>query len=274
MTQPILSEIYIYPVKSLAGINVLSWPINEKGLLHDRKWMLIDSNNHFLSQRHLPRMVLIKTEITDKELILSTKTSGNISLPLYPEDGDEINTTIWKDQCLAKTTSKIANQWLSDFLEIECKLVYQPENTVRSVDPHFAFTTDKVNFSDGFPFLIISQASMDALNQVLPSQIPIRRFRPNLVISNCNSYAEDSWREISINSITFRLPKPCSRCLVPTIDMNTAQTNKEPLSTLNHLRKWNKQVFFGQNALHNDTGELSVGNNVRIIRTGPNQPPI
>lgn len=274
MSHPVLSEIYIYPVKSLAGINVLNWPVTEKGLLHDRKWMLIDSNNHFLSQRRLPKMALIKTEIANEELILSSKTSGCISIPLYPEDGDQINTTIWHDQCLAKTTSKIADQWLSDFLNIECKLVYQPDETVRPVDPDYSIASDKVNFSDGFPFLIVSQASLDALNQVLHSQISIHRFRPNLVISNCDSYAEDGWREISINSIKFRLPKPCSRCSVPTIDLETAQTNKEPLATLNRLRKWNKQVFFGQNALHNNTGVLSVDNLVEINLRGSRQPPL
>lgn len=274
MSQPVLSEIFIYPVKSLAGIKVSKWPVNAKGLLHDRKWMLIDHNNQFLSQRSVPKMVLIKTQITDQELILSTSTSGSISLPLNPTDGNECLSTIWNDQCIAKSTNIKADQWLSNFLEIDCKLVYQPEETIRQVDPNFALSTDKVNFSDGFPFLITSEASLQELNKAMKLDIPMLRFRPNLVISNCESYAEDSWREISINQITFRLPKPCSRCAVPTIDIETATSNKEPLTTLNRLRKWNKHVYFGQNALHNDDGVLSIGNTVQIIRTGPRQPPL
>ena len=274
MTQPVLSNIFIYPVKSLAGIQVSNWPVNEKGLLHDRKWMLIDSNNQFLSQRRLPKMALLKTQITDCELILSSSTSGSISLPLNPDDGDDCNITIWKDQCSAKTTTKSADQWLSDFLSIDCKLVYQPDDVVRPVDPDYASATDKVNFSDGFPFLIVSEASLNSLNQAMGLQLPVQRFRPNLVISNCESYAEDSWREITINGIGFRLPKPCSRCSVPTIDIETAQTNKEPLTTLNRLRKWNKHVYFGQNALHNTQGELATGNTVEINQTGSRQPPL
>ena len=274
MIQPVLSDIYIYPVKSLAGIKVSNWPVNEKGLLHDRKWMLVDHNNQFLSQRRLPKMVLIKTQLTDSELILSTSTSGSISLPLYPDNGDDCNITIWKDQCSAKTTSKFADQWLSDFLGIDCKLVYQPDEVIRSVDPDYALATDKVYFSDGYPFLIVSVASLNALNQAMNLQLPMLRFRPNLVISNCESYAEDSWREITINGIGFRLPKPCSRCSVPTIDCETAQTNKEPLTTLNRLRKWNKHVYFGQNALHNTQGTLCTGNTVEIIQTGSRQPPL
>jgi uncharacterized protein YcbX len=274
MTQPMLSDIYIYPVKSLAGIKVSTWPVNEKGLLHDRKWMLIDGNNQFLSQRRVPKMVLIKTQIVDDTLILSTATSGSISLPLNPEGGDNINTTIWKDQCLAKTTRQEVDQWLSNFLDIECKLVYQPDDAVRPVDPDYSIATDKVNFSDGFPFLIVSEASLTSLNQEMDLQLPMQRFRPNLVISNCEAYAEDSWREIQINNIDFRLPKPCSRCSVPTIDIETAQTSKEPLTTLNRLRRWNNHVFFGQNALHNTEGELSIGNPVEIVQTGSKQPPL
>ena len=274
MSPPFLSEIFIYPVKSLAGIKVAKWPVNEKGLLHDRKWMLIDKNNQFLSQRRAPRMVLIKTQLTEKQLILSTSNSESISLPLFPTGGDNCLTSIWNEQCLAKTTSKYANQWLSDFLGLDCKLVYQDDDTIRPVDTNYANNTDKVNFSDGFPFLLVSEASLASLNQAMNLDLPMLRFRPNLVISQCESYAEDSWREISINSIQFRLPKACSRCAIPTIDLETAKTNKEPLKTLNRIRKWNKQVYFGQNALHNSTGELSIASPVKICQTGSNQPPL
>jgi len=271
---PILTDIFIYPVKSLTGIKVSTWPVTEKGLLHDRKWMLIDSHNQFLSQRRAPKMALINTQLTETELILSTETSGSISLKIDPQDGTEIISTIWNDQCPSKTMSKQADRWLSDFLDIECKLVYQPENVTRPVDPNYARSSDKVNFSDGFPFLITSEASLNSLNQAMELQLPMQRFRPNLVISQCESYAEDSWREISINNISFRLPKACSRCSVPTIDTETAQTGKEPLTTLNRLRKWNNKVYFGQNALHNNTGTLSVNSPVEINLTGSNQPPI
>ena len=274
INQPFLSEIYIYPVKSLAGIKVSNWVVNKRGLLHDRKWMLIDSDNKFLSQRRLPKMTLIKTQIIDNTLLLSTATSGSISLLLNPDDGEECVTTLWKDQCVAKTTTKEADQWLSDFLNIDCQLVYQPENSIRTVDQQYATPTDTVGFSDGFPFLITSEASLASLNEAMGLQLPMLRFRPNLVISQCESYAEDSWREITINNIGFRLPKPCSRCPVPTINLETAVRAKEPLATLNKIRRWNNRVFFGQNALHNVEGALSLGDVVTIEITGPRQPPL
>jgi len=272
MSPATLSDIYIYPVKSLAGIKVSKWQVNDKGLLHDRKWMLIDSDNQFLSQRRIPKMALIKTHLCENSLTLTTTTSGSVSLPLYPQNGEEIITTIWKDQCLAKTVSKDIDNWLSDFLDIQCRLVYQPDEIVRTVDQNYATSIDKVYFSDGFPFLIISDASLASLNHEMELQLPMLRFRPNLVISNCESYDEDSWRNISINNISFRLPKPCSRCTVPTIDLETAETSKEPLKTLNRLRKANNRVYFGQNALHDNSGELYIGCDVIINEIGSKQP--
>lgn len=274
MTHFILSQISVYPVKSLAGINATSWPVTEKGLQYDRKWMLIDHNRQFLSQRTLPVMALIKTELTDNNLILSAPGMENLPLPLVPVGGQIINSTIWHDQCDARSISIEADQWLSDFLKLDCRLVYQPDEIIRPVDSRYSQPNDKVAFSDGFPFLIVSENSLSDLNQQMQLNLSMSRFRPNLVISGCPGYAEDSWREISIGTIDFRLTKPCSRCSVPTIDPETAQTGKEPLTTLSRTRKWQNKIYFGQNALHDQCGQLTVGDTVRIKLTGEKQPPI
>lgn len=274
MTHIILSGIFVYPVKSLSGISANSWPITETGFQHDRKWMLIDNDRQFLSQRKLPKMALIKTALTDKNLILSAPDMENLPLPIDHVEGEIINSGIWHDQCAARSVSSEADQWLSDFLKQECRLVYQPDDVIRPVDPHYAKPSDKVAFSDGFPFLIISENSLAALNHQMQLNLPMTRFRPNLVISGCPAYAEDNWREISINSIDFRLPKPCSRCSVPTIDPETAQVGKEPLTTLNRTRKWQNKVYFGQNALHDQCGQLTVGDRIQIKLTGEKQPPL
>jgi len=274
MTHSTLSAINLYPVKSLAGISLTHWPVTKTGLLYDRKWMLIDEDAQFLSQRKLPKMALIKTALTDTHLILSASDMENLSLTLTPTGGDIINSTIWHDQCDARSVSREADQWLSRFLKLDCRLVYQPDEMVRQVDPNYANQTDTVAFADGFPFLIISENSLALLNQAMQLNLPMTRFRPNLVISGCPGYAEDSWREISIGAIDFRLTKPCSRCSVPTIDPETAQTGKEPLATLSRIRKWENKIYFGQNALHNQSGILSVGDTVHVKVTGTKQPPI
>ncbi|MDD1613607.1 MAG: MOSC domain-containing protein, partial [Methylococcaceae bacterium] len=166
------------------------------------------------------------------------------------------------------------DQWLSHFLNLDCRLVYQPDEMIRQVDPHYGKHSDNVAFADGFPFLIVSENSLVSLNREMQLNLPMTRFRPNLVISGCPGYAEDSWREISIGAIDFRLPKPCSRCSIPNIDPDTAQTGKEPLTTLNRIRKWENKVYFGQNALHNQCGTLTVGDTVHVKVIGTKQPPI
>ena len=274
MTDSTLSAIIVYPVKSLAGISVTSLTVTKTGLQYDRKFMLIDKAAQFLSQRKLPQMALIKTALTGHHLILSAPGMGNLSLPVSPTDGDIIKSRIWLDQCDAFSVSGEADQWLSSFLNQDCRLVYQPEEMIRQVDSRYGHHTDTVAFSDGFPFLIISENSLVSLNRDMQLSLPMSRFRPNLVIYGCPGYAEDSWREIRIGAIDFRLPKACSRCSVPTIDPETAQLGKEPLKTLNRIRKWENKVYFGQNALHNQCGQLTVGDAVHIKLTGAKQPPI
>ena len=274
MTHYTLSAITLYPVKSLAGISVSRWPVTKTGLQYDRKWMLIDQDRQFLSQRKLPHMALIKTALTDSHLILSAPGMESLELVLASTDGEIIDSTIWHDHCDARRVSAEADQWLSHFLKQDCRLVYQPDEMIRPVDPDYGRATDNVAFSDGFPFLIISENSLVSLNRDMQLNLPMTRFRPNLVISGCAAYAEDSWREISIGGIDFRLPKPCSRCSVPTIDPDTAQSGKEPLTTLNRVRKWQNKVYFGQNALHNQCGLLTVGDTVQVNVTGAKQPPI
>jgi uncharacterized protein YcbX len=271
---PTLSQIYVYPVKSLGGFPVAQWPVDKTGLQYDRKWMLIDETGKFLTQRRLPKMALIKTRIEEGLLWLQAPGHDEIALPLNSQEGEEITVKIWRDECIAKSTNQQADEWLSSFLSHPCRLVYFPETQVRQVDQDYAFATDQTAFSDGFPFLIISEASLQALNQAMSLNLSMIRFRPNLVVANCESYAEDYWRQITINTIRFRLPKACSRCSVPTIDPETALGGREPLVTLARLRRWQNDVYFGQNALHDDTGVLSVGSEVHLELTGDRQPPL
>ena len=271
---PILSQIHFYPIKSLAGIQVQRWPIDKNGLLYDRKWMLVDDQQQFLSQRRLPKMALITPRIERDQLIVSAPGQRDLRIPLQPAAGDSIEVAIWRDRCIAKTVSELANIWFSKFLQAKCQLVYLPDNSRRQVDQRYAMPSDQTAFSDGFPFLIVSENSLNELNTELPAPVGIERFRPNLVIADCDSYAEDSWRRISVNGIEFRLPKPCSRCSVPGIDPETGIGGEEPLATLSRLRQWENQIYFGQNALHDTDGELVVGNVVHILETGTPRPPI
>lgn len=270
----ILSQLIIYPIKSLAGIHLNHWQVTRTGLMYDRQWMLIDQEGQFLSQRRLPQMALFKTALNNTQLIISAPQQSDLAIELKPILGASVRCQIWHDQCTAHLISKQADEWFSATLNTDCRLVYLPHNEVRTVDQTYALATDQTAFSDGFPFLLVSDASLQSLNQAMQLELGMNRFRPNLVISGCEAYQEDSWREIKIGQIEFRLPKPCSRCSIPTINPDTGETSKEPLATLNRLRNWQNKVYFGQNALHNRSGVLQVGDSVEIIKTGEKQPPL
>lgn len=273
MPPPKLKDIYLYPIKSCAGIRVDQWPVTNKGLQYDRQWMIVDQNDQFLSQRKLPKMALIQSQFVDQQLVLSAPGMKEISFSLQPTDDTKtIIIKIWEDQCQAKLVSSELDEWLSDFLNINCKLVCQDKNSVRQVDPLYAHPQDQVYFSDGFPFLIISEESLADLNSRMPYKISMLRFRPNLVISGSKCYAEDLWREIKIGDISFRLPKPCSRCPIPNIDPETGVSSNETIKILNQYRRHDNKVYFGQNALHDNTGQLCIKDAVTILSSNTAQP--
>lgn len=274
MTTLLLKDIFIYPVKSLAGIRVAVSEVVATGLRYDRQWMLVDEHGAFLSQRRMPKMALIRTQLTSDSLILSAEGQSPLHIPIALQGDVMINVRVWADFCLARHVSAEADTWLSDFLCSKCQLVFLPDTEKRSVDLNYALPQDQTAFSDGFPFLIVSEDSLAMLNQTMPQPVEMARFRPNLVISGCDAFAEDSWRHIRIGSIDFRLPKPCSRCVIPAIDPQTGQVDKEPLATLNRIRKWQNKIYFGQNALHNQLGQLTVGDPVEVITSGEKQPPM
>ena len=274
MTPPRLAQIHIFPVKSLAGIEVDHWPVNRRGLHLDRHWMIIDQNGRFLSQRSLPQMALIKTNLDRERLTLSTKGMPNLTIPFEPSQPETVQATIWDDECTAQRVGQAADTWLSTVLKQTCRLVYLPDENRRSVDQDYAEREDEVGFADGFPFLLIGSASLDELNRRLVAPgIEMRRFRPNLVVQTDTPHIEDQWRRITIGEIPFRLPKPCSRCAIPTVDPDTGiRDGGEPIKTLATYRKENHKIYFGQNVLHDAVGALSVGEMVEVIETGIPQP--
>lgn len=271
---PFLSQIIIYPIKSLAGISVNQWPLVKTGLLYDRCWMLVDAQGEFLSQRRLAKMALIQTQIKDDHLWLHAQGHEPISMPLTPPNGELIDIKVWEYAGQGQTVSEALDKWFSQVLEHPCRLVYHPDNQIRPVDPDYAFNTDQTAYSDGFPLLIASDASLAELNQKSGLNIDMRRFRTNLVVTDCSAFAEDRWRKIRINAINFRLPKPCSRCAIPGIDPDSGESQKAVLAALADWRKHNNKVYFGQNLIHDSTGTISVGDAIEILTQAEPQPPI
>lgn len=266
-----ISELLIYPIKSLGAISVTETVVEGKGLRYDRRFMLVDPNGDFMTQRTNYQMALLDVAINETaELRVwhRHRPDDVLTLPLTiptQTEGAEppretIGVTIWDSSHVpALLVSAEADQWFSRVLEKPCRLVYMPETTHRDVDPAYAREQDAVSFADGYPYLLIGQASLDTLNQQLEEPITMLRFRPNIVVAGSLPYEEDAWQQFRIGDVEFFGVKPCARCVLTTIDPETGQKGREPLRTLATYRQWKHKILFGQNVLAKPTGALTLG---------------
>lgn len=261
-----LSEIWIYPIKSLGGIRLNEATVEERGLRYDRRWMVVDEEGRFLTQRTVHAMALMEVAPAPDGFLVTHRSfpEDRLTVPFEPVDKELVTVRVWDDTVEASTVSKAADQQLSRWLGREVKLVMMPEWSARRVDPDYAQQGETVSFADGYPLLVIGQASLDDLNSRLESPLSMRRFRPNLVVLHSPPYAEDSWTNIRIGSATFRGVKPCARCVLTTLDPDTGTPGPEPLRTLATYRKRNNKIYFGMNLLAR-AGHLAVGDQIELL---------
>ncbi len=263
----VVSGLYIYPVKSLGGISLVSAEVTSRGLQYDRRWMLVDETNTFLTQREFPRLALFNTALENDSITIfnADDKSDKIKLPLSPQPAPTIRVTVWEDACEAQVASDQVNEWFSRKLSIKCRAVYMPESTERKTDPAYSMTSNDItSFSDGYPILLIGQASLDDLNSRLEIPVPMNRFRPNIVFTGGRPYEEDEIKTFKINEAGFDAVKLCGRCIITTTDQETAERGKEPLKTLATYRTINKKVCFGQNIICSGSGPISVGDKINF----------
>ena len=263
MSQIRVSELYVYPIKSAAGWSLAAAEVQERGFAFDRRWMVVDDTGKFMTQRKHPKLALLQVAIASKQLRLTAP--GLSELVLSKDSTHTLTVEVWGDRCQAQAIHG-SQEWLSEYLEQPCQLVYMPNESDRPI--HHAELTQQpkpVSFADGFPFLLISQASLDDLNGRLDVPVPMNRFRPNLVVTGCAAFAEDTWQTIRVGEVTFRVAKPCSRCRVTTVDQATAAMGQEPLKTLSTYRLEHGQIWFGQNLWAENLGTIRVGDPVAIV---------
>lgn len=264
-----VAHLFVYPIKSLGGFSLQTAEITSTGLKHDRRWMLVDENNLFLSQRSHPQMALLQTAetATGIEVFHKNNLALSITLPFTNENTDTIKVQVWDDFCDAILVNNLCNEWFSDMLQINCKLVYMPDDSKRLVDKRYAGNEEITSFSDGYPLLMISQSSLDNLNEKLLEPLPMNRFRPNIVFTGGHAHIEDEMAVFTINEINFLGVKPCSRCVMTTINQQTSEKGKEPLTTLATYRMKNNKIYFGQNVLQQQNGFISVGDEIKILKS-------
>lgn len=206
--------------------------VEERGLQFDRRWMLVDEKNRFLTQRDFPKMAIIGVEILENGLRVLQNDNAKI-ISFEPQTNETASVKIWSSRCRARVYENETNQWFSEVLKTNCKLVLMPEETRRRVNYFYAVhKDDPVSFADGYPFLLIGASSLADLNPRLQMPVPMNRFRPNFVVEGSEAFAEDDWKQIKIGSSVFHVVKPCARCVITTIDQTLGDKQGVEPSTL------------------------------------------
>jgi uncharacterized protein YcbX len=256
-----VSAIFVYPLKACRGISVSSADVVERGFEGDRRWMIVDAADEFVTQRERPELAVVETRLAGDAIDLVAPGLPPLAVPRRHEAGPSRTVRVWRHWGHA-VEHEAGSAWFSRLLGDTHRLVYMPDDHLRRVNPDRAGHDHFVSFADGYPFLLVGRASLDDLNARLAAPVEIERFRPNLVVDGGAPYAEDGWARLAIGRLRFRGVKRCDRCAVTTVDPRTGVRGHEPLRTLATYRKQDGKVWFGMNLVHDDTGPLAVGDEV------------
>jgi len=265
-----IHSLHIYPVKSLAGHAVQSAELAQRGFVNDRRWMLVDETGRFISQRTHPALCRWQASVIGEDLVLQQlDTREELTITnAKDENGHWLDVQVWNDGFRARLVRSVTEEQLSNCLGFNCRLVYLSAASHRPVEEGYAKAGEEVSFADGYPYLITNTASLDDLNQRHGDTLSMERFRPNIVVAGKQAYEEDNWQGLKIGASIFRLPKPCSRCNMITIDPQTADKTPKVFQTLAAYRMQKRKVRFGMNACWEGTTteELKVGDTVLNIQ--------
>jgi len=262
-----VSNLTYYPIKACRGFDVTKAQVERMGLADDRRMMVVTPDGDFLTQREHPKLALVTPTLKDGSVTLSAPNFDSLQFEIK-KSGAVMPVNIWKSKGVsAIDQGNESAQWLSDWLGISARLAHVDSNFKRKLNSDYAVSADDhTGFADGYPILIISEASLRDLNSKLGAALPMNRFRPNIVVKDCEPFAEDTWKRIRIGDVEMALVKPCARCVVTTTDQDTLEKNKEPLKTLNTYRKQKGGAMFGMNVIPLNEGDARVGMSVEIIK--------
>ena len=261
-----LSEIWVYPIKSLRGIRLSEASVEVRGLKYDRRWMIVDENGIFVTQRTNPEMALLNVAFDPEGLLISHhyRSGDKILVPFEPTSTTSLKVKVWKDVVTARTVCDRLDAWISQQLGKKLRIVEMTEYSHRKINPVFAYENEQLSFADDFPYLLISEASLGSLNTQLTVPVGMDRFRPNFVIASTQPFEEDCWKGIKIGDLTFRIASSCERCVLVNVDTETGVKSREPLRTLARFRQIEKKVLFGQNLISITQGIVREGDLVEV----------
>jgi uncharacterized protein YcbX/ferredoxin len=266
---PSLQSLHIYPIKSAAGIALSNSWVDDFGLSFDRRFVLTDPSGLFITARTEPTLCLIKVNLSEQGLILTAPDMPALHISYHMLSKVYKDISVWDDGIKAQYGHKNYDLWFSQYLNKPCQLLYFGEQSQRYVrNSH-----KQVAFADGYPLLLLSQASLDDLNRKMSLQlnqsVSMSQFRPNLVVDHCDAFAEDTWQHIRIGEVEFEISKPCSRCIFTTVDPKNAEKHpqQEPLTTLKNYRQVaSGDVMFGQNLIALNQGSIKQGDEIVILK--------
>ena len=262
-----LGALHRYPVKSLRGESLTRTLVEPWGLEGDRRWMMVDDTGRAITAREVNAMVLLRPEITASGLRLHAPGRAEPRDVALPDPAVQVPVSVWGSHLTASPTDRDTALWVSEVLGVEARLVWLDDPTRRPSDPTYSAIEDRVSFADGYPLLLASESSLAALGD---GALSMERFRPNVVISGATAWAEDDWRLLRIGEATFRAVKGCARCVLTTVDPDTAERGKEPLATLARMRRWDRKTWFGVNLVPDTPGAtIAVGDSVEVLEGVP-----
>ena len=266
-----VDSLHVYPLKGAAGFSPRSWSVDERGLRHDRRFMVVDEDGLFISQRTNPRMALIGAAISDAGLRI-TSAAGTLDVAFPSSSAPTLRATVWDDCFDVRVSDPRASRMLSEVLGAPVQLVWMDDDCERLTSVKRGEPRRHLSLADAAPLLLTTTAALEELNTRLmrggSSAIPMDRFRPNVVVRGATAGADDEWRALRIGSAAFRVSNACKRCKVITIDQSTGEfTGNEPLATLATYRAEGPSVTFGQHMMAEASGSISIGDSVAIDAT-------
>jgi len=236
------------------------------GLQNDRCMMVTTPEGEFLTQREYPKLAWVTPTLKDGTLELSAPDFDSLRLNIQTT-GTSQPVSVWHSKGVqAIDQGEEAATWFSEWLGVDVRLMHIADGFQRKLNPQYAVNADDhTGFADGYPILVISEASLEDLNSRLEMPVPMNRFRPNMVVKGCEPFAEDTWNRIQVGDVKLAVVKPCARCEVTTIDKVTLERSKEPLKTLGKYRKHELGAIFGQNIIPLNGGSLQLGMTVEVL---------
>jgi uncharacterized protein len=266
-----LASIHIYPMKAARAVDLDESVVEPWGLAGDRRWLLVDEDGRFVSQREEPSLARVVVTYGPGTTSVSVAGCPGRQIAAPARGAQLLKVTVWGSTVLAAAAGPEGDAWFSAYLGRRVRLVYLDDPTRRPVDPEYGRDGDVVSFADGYPLLLTSTGSLDELGRWLIEDggrpVPMTRFRPSVVVTGARPWAEDRWRRIRIGAVEFRIVKPCGRCVVTTTDQITGERGPQPLKMLGRRRRFGQQLVFGQNMIPDGPGTIRAGDPVEILES-------